>query len=89
MNRIAWLAATLLTFGVLVFGGLSLAPAAQADPICPPGKGNMTWCPGGPNPAGRPVPWDTSVCHDYFWDNRGVYDIGTRIFYPWNTMPWH
>jgi hypothetical protein len=77
-----WSAAAVL----MVFGGP--APAAHADPICPPGKGCMKWCPGDPNPAGRPVPWDTGVCHDFFWDNRGVYDIGTRIFYPWNAMPW-
>jgi hypothetical protein len=84
--EIAGLATTLLVWGGL---GLGLAtPAAQADPICPSGKACMQWCPGQPNPAGRPVPWDTSVCHDYFWDNVGVHDTGTGAFYAWNAMPW-
>jgi hypothetical protein len=74
---------------LLVCGGLSLlAPSAQAAPGCPAGKSCQQWCPGDPNPAGRPVPWDGSVCHDYFWDYKGVHDIGTGAFYRWSEMPW-
>ncbi len=71
-----------------VWGGLSVAaPAAQAAP-CPAGKACQQWCPGDPNPAGRPVPWDGGVCHDFFWDYYGVHDVGTGAFYRWSEMPW-
>jgi hypothetical protein len=74
---------------VLMFGGAGLAaPSAQADP-CPAGKSCMHWCPGDALPAGRPVPWDGNVCHDYFWDYYGVHDIGDGKFYSWRDMPWH
>ncbi len=74
---------------LMMWGGLWLTtPSAQAAP-CPPGHGCQQWCPGDPNPAGRPVPWDGSGCHDYYWDYYGVHDVGTGTFYPWNTMPWH
>ena len=74
---------------MFVLGGLGLAaPAAHAQGPCPGGKSCMTWCPGDPNPAGRPVPWDGSVCHDYYWDYSGVHDIGTGAFYSWRDMPW-
>ena len=73
---------------LLLWGGSGLAaPAAGAAP-CPAGKSCTTWCPGDPNPAGRPVPWDTGVCHDYYWDSYGVHDIGTGAFYKWNQMGW-
>jgi hypothetical protein len=73
---------------LLLWGGSGLAaPSAEAAP-CPAGKSCMTWCPGDPNPAGRPVPWDTGVCHDYYWDYYGVHDIGTGAFYKWNQMGW-
>ncbi|WP_156664788.1 hypothetical protein [Mycobacterium sp. 852002-51057_SCH5723018] len=80
---IAGLATTLLMFG----GSALAAPSAQADP-CPAGKSCQHWCPGDPNPAGRPVPWDGNVCHDFFWDYYGVHDIGTGAFYSWRDMPW-
>jgi hypothetical protein len=75
---------------LLVWGGVGLStPSAQAAPAgCPTGKSCQRWCPGDPNPAGRPVPWDGSACHDYFWDYYGVHDIGTGAFYAWSTMPW-
>jgi len=81
---IAGLATTLLMFG----GSGLAAPAAQAAP-CPAGKSCQHWCPGDVNPAGRPVPWDGNVCHDYFWDYYGVHDIGDGEFYSWRDMPWH
>ncbi len=74
---------------LLVLGGSGLtAPTAEAAP-CPAGKSCMHWCPGDANPAGRPVPWDGNVCHDYFWDYYGVHDIGDGKFYSWRDMPWH
>jgi hypothetical protein len=81
-----------LATSVLVSGGLALAslgpgaPSAQAAP-CPALQACTTWCPGQPFPAGRPVPWDGNVCHDYYWDSYGVHDIGTGQFYSWRTMP--
>ena len=76
---LAGLATTLLVWGGLGLAGLGLAERfAQADPGgCPSGKSCMRWCPGDPDPAGRPIPWDSSVCHDYFWDYAGVHEIGT------------
>jgi hypothetical protein len=86
---VAGLATTLL-----VWGGLSLAvlgPAAntaQAAPGCPSSTSNcQKWCPGDSDPAGRPIPWDTSVCHDFYWDYYGVHDIGTGKFYSWRSLP--
>lgn len=74
---------------LLVFGGAGLAaPSAEAAP-CPAGKSCQHWCPGDVLPAGRPVPWDGNVCHDYFWDYYGVHDIGDGKFYSWRDMPWH
>lgn len=80
---IAGLATTLLMFG----GSALAAPAAQAGP-CPAGKSCQHWCPGDANPAGRPVPWDGNVCHDYYWDYYGVHDIGDGANYNWRDMPW-
>jgi len=76
-----------LAITLLVFGLGPSAPSAQAAP-CPAGKSCQHWCPGDPLPAGRPVPWDGNVCHDYFWDYYGVHDIGTGAFYSWKDMPW-
>ncbi len=74
---------------LLMFGGSGLAaPSAEAAP-CPAGKSCQHWCPGDVLPAGRPVPWDGNVCHDYFWDYYGVHDIGDGKFYSWRDMPWH
>ncbi len=85
-----------LATGLLVWGGLglvSLGPAAQpakADPACPSKTSScQKWCPGDPNPAGRPVPWDGSVCHDFYWDYYGVHDIGDGKFYAWRSMPFN
>jgi hypothetical protein len=85
-----------LATSLLVWGGLglvSLGPAAdtaKADPACPSKTSNcQRWCPGDPNPAGRPVPWDASVCHDFYWDYYGVHDIGTGKFYAWRSMPFN
>ncbi len=73
---------------LLMFGGSGLAaPSADAAP-CPAGKSCQHWCPGDVLPAGRPVPWDGNVCHDYFWDYYGVHDIGDGKFYSWRDMPW-
>jgi hypothetical protein len=44
---------------------------------CAPGSSCLRWCPGDPDPAGRPIPWDSNVCHDFYWDYAGVHDIGT------------
>lgn len=54
----------------------------------PAGHSCPQWCPGDPNPAGRPVPWDGGVCHDYYWDYYGVQAINTGAFYSWKDMPW-
>jgi hypothetical protein len=81
---IAGLATTLLMFG----GAGLAAPSAQAAP-CPAGKSCQHWCPGDVLPAGRPVPWDGNVCHDYFWDYSGVHDIGDGKLYTWRDMPWN
>lgn len=55
---------------------------AQADPgACAPGKACMRWCPGDPDPAARPIPWDAGVCHDFYWDSVGVNDVSTGAFY--------
>jgi hypothetical protein len=43
--------------------------------------------PGDPDPAGRPIPWDSSVCHHFFWDSAGLTDVGTGTFYAWSTLP--
>jgi hypothetical protein len=81
-----------LTASALVSGGLGLlslgpaAPLAQAAP-CPALQSCTTWCPGQPLPAGRPIPWDGGVCHDFYWDSYGVHDIGTGQFYAWRGMP--
>ncbi|WP_142280645.1 hypothetical protein [Mycobacterium saskatchewanense] len=73
---------------VTLSGGLAIdAPPALAAP-CPAGQSCQQWCPGDPNPAGRPVPWDGNVCHDYYWDYYGVHDIGTGAFYSWRGMRW-
>ena len=87
--RIRASALALLSLGAaLLWGGSELAaPAAQAAP-CPRLQACTTWCPGQPNPAGRPVPWDTNVCHDYYWDSYGVHDVGDGAFYAWRTMGW-
>lgn len=81
-----------LATALMVSGPIGLAgrPArfAQADPAaCAPGKSCMRWCPGDPDPAGRPIPWDASVCHDFYWDSVGVHDIGTGTFYAWSSLP--
>lgn len=82
-------ALTGLAITVLVSVGLTLSPPAHAEQgNCPRLQACTTWCPGDPNPAGRPVPWDGSVCHDYYWDSYGVHDVGTGAFYSWATMPW-
>ena len=44
------------------------------------GTQEARWCPGDPDPAGRPIPWDGNVCHDFYWDSAGVHDIGTGTF---------
>jgi len=80
------LAAPLLLLGLASVG--PGAPSAQANSGCPRLQACTTWCPGDPNPAGRPVPWDGGVCHDYYWDSYGVHDVGTGQFYSWATMPW-
>jgi hypothetical protein len=88
MNRTRRILVALAMY-LVVSGGLSLAaPSAQAAP-CPAGKACQQWCPGDPNPAGRPVPWDGGVCHDFFWDYYGVHDIGTGAMYRWSEMPWN
>ena len=77
-----------LAAALVLWGGAELtAPAAEAGP-CPRLQACTTWCPGQPNPAGRPVPWDTSVCHDYYWDSYGVHDVGNGAFYAWRSMGW-
>lgn len=74
---------------LMMFGGVGLAaPSAQAAP-CPADKSCQHWCPGDVLPAGRPVPWDGNVCHDYYWDYYGVHDINTGANYNWRDMPWH
>ncbi|HTQ17841.1 hypothetical protein [Mycobacterium sp.] len=80
--------------GLAMSGGVAVtllalgAGTAQAAPACPAkGSACQRWCPGDPNPAGRPVPWDGNVCHDFYWDYKGVHDIGTGQFYAWNSMP--
>jgi len=89
MNRIktsfVGLAAPLLMLGV---AGVELGePSAQAAP-CPRLQACTTWCPGDPYPAGRPIPWDGGVCHDWYWDSYGVHDISNGQFYSWRTLPW-
>jgi hypothetical protein len=76
-----------LATALMISGGIGLA-AAQAAP-CPSTASCQRWCPGDANPAGRPVPWDGTVCHDYYWDYYGVHDVGTGAFYSWRDMPWH
>lgn len=78
-----------LATALLMLGGAGLAaPSAHAAP-CPPGKSCQHWCPGDVLPAGRPVPWDGNICHDYYWDYYGVHDIGDGANYSWRDMPWH
>ncbi len=79
--------ASLATALVFVRGSGLTAPPAQAAP-CPAGHSCQQWCPGDPNPAGRPVPWGGGVCHDYYWDYYGVHDVNTGEFYSWKDMPW-
>ena len=83
------LATTLLVCGGVGVAGLP-ARLAQADPgACAPGKACMRWCPGDPDPAGRPIPWDGGVCHDFYWDSAGVHDVGTSTFYSWSSLPFN
>jgi hypothetical protein len=87
----AGVATTVLVWGGLGLSGLGLAAHfAHADPPrdCAPGKACIQWCPGDPDPAARPVPWDPTVCHTYFWDFRGVHDVGTGSFYSWSGLPY-
>jgi hypothetical protein len=75
---------------LLLLAGIDLNTyLAWADPGvgCPRATSCQRWCPGDPDPAGRPVPWDTGVCHDYYWDYYGVHDVGTGKFYAWKAMP--
>ncbi len=73
---------------LLLWGGAELvAPPAQAAP-CPALQACSTWCPGQPRPAGRPIPWDNNVCHDFYWDSYGIHDIGNGAFYAWRGMGW-
>jgi hypothetical protein len=85
------LATTLLVWIGLGLAGLGLAAHfAQAQPgACAPGKSCMRWCPGDPAPAGRPVPWDSGVCHEFYWDSAGVHDVGTGTFYAWSSLPYN
>jgi hypothetical protein len=72
---------------LLAWGGLGLtAPNAQAAPRCPGGT-CMQWCPGDPDPAGGPIPWDRGACHDFWWDQKGLHDAGTGQFYAWSALP--
>jgi hypothetical protein len=89
--RILRLATAILVWIGLGLAGLGLAAHfARAVPgaSCAPGKACMQWCPGDPDPAGRPVPWDSSVCHEFYWDSTGVHDVGTGTFYAWSSLPY-
>ena len=79
--------AALVALATSAMCGLA-APSAQAAP-CPAEHSCQRWCAGDVNPAGRPVPWDGNVCHDYYWDYYGVHDIGNGASYSWRDMPWH
>jgi hypothetical protein len=81
-------AATLLAGGGVAAALGPAALTAQAAPGCPRLQACTQWCPGQPNPAGRPVPWDTGVCHDYYWDSYGVHDVDNGAFYAWSKMGW-
>ncbi|MBW0019102.1 MAG: hypothetical protein JO236_16360 [Mycobacterium sp.] len=83
-------AATLLTGGIATTLLALGADPAEAAPlgVCPAGHACTQWCPGDTNPAGRPVPWDTRVCHMFYWDYYGVHDIGNGAFYAWSRMGW-
>lgn len=78
-----------LAMTLLVSTGLmQSSPSAHAEQVgCPQLQACTTWCPGDPNPAGRPVPWDGGACHEYYWDGQGVHDVGDGAFYPWRSMP--
>jgi hypothetical protein len=85
---IAGLATTVLVSGGLALAGLGLAAhSAQADPGGCPNGSCMRWCPGDPDPAGRPIPWDRSICHDFYWNSAGLKDVGTGAFYSWSSLP--
>jgi len=81
---IAGLATTMLLCGG---AGLPARTADAAPGSCAPGSSCQRWCPGDPDPAGRPIPWDGNVCHDFYWDSAGVHDIGTGTFYSWSSLP--
>ena len=83
----------LMGLGLIVVAGLAAAalvaaPSATASQGCPRLQACTTWCPGDPNPAGRPIPWDTAVCHNYYWDSYGLHDVDNGAFYKWSTMGW-
>ena len=87
-QRISGSAATLFVWGGLGLASVGLgAGFAQADP-CPAQQACSRWCPGDTLPAGRPIPWEPGVCHDFYWDSYGVHDIGTGKFYSWRSIPW-
>jgi hypothetical protein len=71
---------------LLVWIGLGLTALGLAAQF---GKSCMRWCPGDPDPAGRPVPWDSSVCHEFYWDSAGVHDVGTGTFCAWSSLPYN
>ena len=84
---IACLAMAVLLWAALGALGLAERFAAAAPGDCAPGSSCQRWCPGDPDPAGRPVPWDSNVCHDFYWDYAGVHDTGTGAFYSWSSLP--
>lgn len=84
----------LATTAILSVGSGLGAGTAQADPYghvggdCPNGRTCGQWCPGEALPPGNLViKWDWSVCHDYYYDAKGVVDAGNGALYAWPPQP--
>ncbi|WP_077088870.1 hypothetical protein [Mycobacterium rhizamassiliense] len=74
---------------VVAYFGMGVA---QADPYghvggnCPSGRTCGQWCPGERIPDNF-ITWDMNVCHEYYYDYRGVVDTGTGAVYAWPGGP--
>jgi hypothetical protein len=46
------------------------------------------WCPGDPAiPGSQVLSWDWNVCHDWYWNSKGIVDVDSSTIYPWSGVP--
>ncbi|OMC57121.1 hypothetical protein A5747_04840 [Mycobacterium sp. IS-836] len=87
------LVAGALVSGAIATAGLGMAVGvAHADPFghvggnCPAGHTCGHWCPGERIPDNF-INWNMGVCHEYYYDYRGVVDTGNGAVYGWPSGP--